>query len=99
MASSWKIFGYRTHRNRDPWRDAPPWAIEQRNMTAAYFHSVLTKLNGLRAGELTPEQQKQVDEMYDTATRDVREMDAALTPDARPKSSLSPAGDGSKSTA
>jgi hypothetical protein len=74
-----KLFALHVTQNQDPWKGAPDWAVELREMLVATMNQnelILAKLEN-RATYLTPEDQAKIDQIFKTATADTAKLAAA----------------------
>lgn len=62
-----RLFAHRYHRNDDPWEDAPPWALELREITLQIFIATSQKEN------LIVSQQKDIADALAKVQDDVRQ--------------------------
>lgn len=70
------LFAMHVHHNPDPWKDAPDWAVELREMLVATMNQnelILAKLEN-RATYLTPEDQAKIDQIFKAATADTAKL-------------------------
>lgn len=73
------MFGRHYHESDDPWREAPDWAIEMREMQLAMFAVTMAKLNEAAPAKLSPEDQATVNALYDKLMSSVKKLDTALS--------------------
>ncbi|MDB5612072.1 MAG: hypothetical protein JWP25_8972 [Bradyrhizobium sp.] len=74
-----KLFALHVTGVTDPWKDAPPYEIELREMIIATMNQnelILAKLEN-RATYLTPEDQAKLDQIFKTATGGAAKLSAA----------------------
>lgn len=75
-----KLFGYDTHRHRDPWEGSPPWAVEIGVAQAIIImqnEAILAKLED-RPAKLSPEDQAKLNKIFDRATASTAKVDTEL---------------------